>query len=82
MAKIYTALNKEEEIVDEDSRKINSYFAVFDLRHSINLSFLENALDKSIFLLYNKLVAKKKRADLIEISTLDGSCEPYLIVTN
>ena len=78
MVKIYTALNKEEEIIVKDSRKSDSYFAVFNLRHKSIWDFSENTLDKPVFLLYNKLVAKKKRADLIEISTLDGFRHTWL----
>ena len=82
MAKNYIALNKEEEIMVEDSQKtiVILQYLIYDIQQIWDFS--ENTLDKPVFLLYNKLVAKKKRADLIEISTLDGSCEPYLIVTN
>ena len=82
MTKIYTALNKEEEIMVKDSHKSENNFAVSNLQQIENMNSLKNRVDKTIFLLYNKLETKKKRADLIEISTLDGSCEPYLIVTN
>jgi hypothetical protein len=78
MTKIYTALNKEEEIIVKDSHKSENNFAVSNLQQIENLDFLKNMVDKTIFLLYNKLESKKKRADLIEISTLDGFRHTWL----
>jgi hypothetical protein len=78
MTQIYTALNKEEEIIVKDSHKSENNFAVSNLQQIGNLDFLKNMVDKTIFLLYNKLESKKKRADLIEISTLDGFRHTWL----